>query len=208
MIKLPKELTTVTPLSKILAAVLLISLPFIGFFLGIRYQEMIDLTERQQEENNLSIPRIPTPTPIPMPTIDPSTANWKTYRNEEFGFEVGYPESWTTLERSSQSVEFQHPDNSPYISLVVFENIGGRGDESVGGITFCEAYPGQCTTQKLNIDGVQTAIEWRLHDASVNFGIPGKNYVISIAFNSNFEKTSSEEMKLFLQILSTFRFTQ
>lgn len=39
--KLPKELTTVTPLSKILAAILFIMLPFIGFFLGTRYQRIL-----------------------------------------------------------------------------------------------------------------------------------------------------------------------
>lgn len=39
--KFPKELTTITPTSKILAAILFISLPFIGFFLGIRYQQTI-----------------------------------------------------------------------------------------------------------------------------------------------------------------------
>lgn len=36
--KLAKKLTTATPLSKILAMVLFIALPFVGFYLGIRYQ--------------------------------------------------------------------------------------------------------------------------------------------------------------------------
>lgn len=37
--KLPKSLTTVTPLSKIIAAALFITFPFIGFYLGIKYQK-------------------------------------------------------------------------------------------------------------------------------------------------------------------------
>lgn len=84
--KLPKELTTVSPLSKILAAILFILLPFIGFFLGIRYQEMTDIAKSQQEENNASIARIPTP------TIN-DTANWKTYTNTKYGYEFKYPDS-------------------------------------------------------------------------------------------------------------------
>ena len=38
--KLSKKLTTVTPLSKFLAMALFIILPFVGFYLGIKYQEI------------------------------------------------------------------------------------------------------------------------------------------------------------------------
>ena len=37
---LPKSWTTVTPLSKFLAMALFITMPFIGFYLGIQYQKM------------------------------------------------------------------------------------------------------------------------------------------------------------------------
>lgn len=37
--RLPKFLTTVTPLSKLLAGMLFITLPFLGFYLGIQYQK-------------------------------------------------------------------------------------------------------------------------------------------------------------------------
>ena len=68
--KLPKELTTVTPLSKYLAMVVFLALPFIGFFMGVRYQEMLDLGKRQQTEDNLTIPRTPTPTQRTVASID------------------------------------------------------------------------------------------------------------------------------------------
>jgi len=40
--KFSKKLTTVTPLSKAIAMVLFISLPFIGFAFGIRYANFND----------------------------------------------------------------------------------------------------------------------------------------------------------------------
>ncbi|MFA6081748.1 MAG: hypothetical protein WC741_05095 [Patescibacteria group bacterium] len=42
---LPKWMTTVTPLSKALALIIFTSFPIIGFFLGIRYQKLVYLSE-------------------------------------------------------------------------------------------------------------------------------------------------------------------
>ncbi len=44
MYKLPKSLTTVTRVSKTIALIMFIALPFIGFYVGMRYQqELISL---------------------------------------------------------------------------------------------------------------------------------------------------------------------
>lgn len=109
--KLPKEITTVTPLSKYLAIVVLIALPIVGFFLGMQYQEMVNLAKRQEMESNLSIPRVPTPTPIAIPTIDPLlTADWKIYGNVEYGFTIKYPNNLVLEERNDYiSLEFWGP---------------------------------------------------------------------------------------------------
>ena len=40
--RLPKSLTTVTPLSKTIAFILFILMPFIGFYLGMHYQKTLD----------------------------------------------------------------------------------------------------------------------------------------------------------------------
>ena len=53
---LPKEFTTVTPFSKTVALILFISLPLLGFFLGMRYREVQKQTQ----------------TPVTLTTITPS----------------------------------------------------------------------------------------------------------------------------------------
>jgi hypothetical protein len=66
--KLPKELTTVTPLSKALALSIFIVFPICGFFLGMNYQQLIDMNNQQQViiEQNITKPT-PTPTPSQYP---------------------------------------------------------------------------------------------------------------------------------------------
>ena len=94
---LPKSLTNTTPLSKILAAILFITLPILGFYLGMEYEKAVapDFTEVQP-------PVIHT---TPKPETDP-TANWKTYRNIEYGFSVDYPDNLAVVEAiSAESYE-------------------------------------------------------------------------------------------------------
>ena len=68
MIKLPPELTTVTSVSKILSAVIFISLPIITFFVGIRYASTIQTPKSVQHDTNTPLPyetnQIETPTLI------------------------------------------------------------------------------------------------------------------------------------------------
>lgn len=44
--KLSKKYTTVTPLSKTIALILFIALPFLGFYLGMEYQKRLDVGTR------------------------------------------------------------------------------------------------------------------------------------------------------------------
>lgn len=57
---LPKELTTVTPLSKLLAVIVFILLPFMGFFLGIRYEQFNALVRSSDVIINPVVPTTPS----------------------------------------------------------------------------------------------------------------------------------------------------
>ncbi|GEM_PF-6523989 len=78
---LPKSFTTVTPLSKALAMILFITLPFIGFYFGINYPK--ELSPQTQIVN----------TTQPSPTPDP-TAYWKYYIDDTLGILFKYPNEW------------------------------------------------------------------------------------------------------------------
>lgn len=60
--KLPKWLTTVTPFSKALAMILFIAFPFLGFYLGMKYQEKLGITTavitKVQQNKSLDIIQI------------------------------------------------------------------------------------------------------------------------------------------------------
>ena len=44
-----------------------------------------------------------TPAPTPQPQVL-DTSGWQTYRNDEFGFEVKYPDGWRVIEEDTASV--------------------------------------------------------------------------------------------------------
>jgi len=83
-VDLPKSLTTVTTLSKIVATVLFVTLPLGAFYLGIKYQKATSPIPVEPETS------IATPTfkpTIPRPSTD-STTGWKTFNNGSLSFEV------------------------------------------------------------------------------------------------------------------------
>lgn len=92
--KLPKELTSVTPLSKMVAVIVFTAIMIIGFGLGINYQETIELLKKQ---NNSSPTTINKPTTL---TSD-ETKNWKAYTNTKWKYKVSYPPLWNLRELDS-----------------------------------------------------------------------------------------------------------
>jgi hypothetical protein len=121
--KLPKSLTTVTTFSKILAMALFIALPFLGFYLGMKYQEglLVKTDLNNSTTTTKSSSRACTMeaklcsdgsyvsrtgpncefSPCPNATLSPTqdeTANWKTYTNSDMKFSIKYPSDWVVDE--------------------------------------------------------------------------------------------------------------
>jgi hypothetical protein len=86
--KLPQSVTTVTPLSKSLALVLFIALPFIGFYFGYQYGQDTAVLD-QSNINNLQL--VPTNAAKSTPDL---TANWPSYSSQEYQFTLNYSPSW------------------------------------------------------------------------------------------------------------------
>lgn len=64
-----------------------------GYILGAKQNRIVQ---------NQPQPVPPTPQPSPIPTVDP-TANWKTYANNLYGFSLKYPPDLTVKEESQLS---------------------------------------------------------------------------------------------------------
>ena len=62
-------------------------------------------------------------------TID--TSNWKTFRNEEYGYEVNYPQDWIKKDGARREVSFNSPRNEEYFQEVK----KGNGDAYAEDIT-------------------------------------------------------------------------
>ena len=94
--KLPKNFTTVTPLSKTLAMVFFILLPFLGFYVGMLYQKQADIVTQFVIQ--------PQNAPSPSLSALSSMSDWKTYTNQKIGLRFKYPSSYKILEDSPNNV--------------------------------------------------------------------------------------------------------
>jgi hypothetical protein len=127
MDSLPKWLTTVTPVSKLIAAILLITLPFLGFYIGQKYQE--SLTPKFIQPNIHYRPSsTPLPTPSPLPTLFPSqtingddstsVTEWTLYTNKKHKYTLTYPKQWS-IEVSNADKEEDFTDATCCNSAII-----------------------------------------------------------------------------------------
>lgn len=109
--KLPKLLTTATSFTKILAMFLFIFLPFVGFYLGMQYQQGIMINPPVSYVQKIS----PTPTMIPI-----DTSSWKTYTNNTAGYVIKYPAEYKLQEGISYTgvdgVSAKNPNTTSIIN--------------------------------------------------------------------------------------------
>ena len=116
--KLPRYLTTVTSFSKYLALTLFVTLPFLGFYLGIQYQKMktyismrVPSQRIEQQSNTNKVPFLKEFSAI---SAHQDMTNWNTYSNNNLNISLKYPEDWEieVYPADITDKEFSNSDNA------------------------------------------------------------------------------------------------
>lgn len=89
---LTRHTTANNSVLKIVAAILFITFPVIGFVLGMQYQAIISLSNQYY-----IVPQYNTSSSVQK--VDQSI-NWKTYKNDNYGFELKYPDFFYIKEQN------------------------------------------------------------------------------------------------------------
>ncbi len=113
-----------------------------------------------------------------------STANWKTYRNDTYGFEFKYPEDWEQLSRDGET--YLRISSSSFIHIGIFQN-GWYPDPDT-------------TTSEVVINGVQAE---RADDAYLITGTNNSFYV-----ELRFYSEEATDRHFLEDIVSTLKFTK
>ncbi|MDO8610223.1 MAG: hypothetical protein Q7R95_06750 [bacterium] len=116
---LPKELTTVTALSKKIALIMFVALPIIAFLFGMKYQQIISFSYKlpllSSPSKNIVSTIIPSLPLTPSQTSQDETANWKIFTSQ-YGFTLKYPSGWFSKDLTSAS------KNNPAIKSSIYFN--------------------------------------------------------------------------------------
>lgn len=211
--KLPKELTTVTKTSKTLAYIVFLILPFIGFFLGMTYQQTLDLANQQATTEPLLTKRASTPTPYQTSTSreqtsSEDTSNWKTYISLNGKYQFQYPNDVAISEEKQLRTDLF--ENYTYIK---------KGDQRLATIIFFASSNTEYPTlddfakrERLQRDDLPdqtkdiisisntTAYKFKLD----SYGNPGP--VVIIKLNNQYIHFINQGFQNFDQVLQTFKF--
>jgi hypothetical protein len=97
---LPKELTTVTPLSKGLALSMFIFIPFVAFIVGVNYGESIIMGQTTKATLGPKLLSTPTATPTPLlsGSIKADAKNWTPATISLYKLSLELPVGWTLQE--------------------------------------------------------------------------------------------------------------
>lgn len=150
----------------------------------------------------------PIPTPLPQQTPQPSpspadeTANWKTYTNAKLGYSFKYPQDW--IDRSTDIDKQQNIVRLVYI-VADKEHTFFVGAKERGGPPADEI---EGTTVKYGNTSFSRRI-WMKDNKPFFIVARPDNYSVAGGIEINLPPDSPDTyIKVFDQILSTFKFTQ
>jgi hypothetical protein len=215
--RLPQWLTTVTLFSKLLAMSLFIILPFLGFYLGMQYQQKLTVTTPVVSEVQKTV--IPTPTPTPG-SID--ILNWKTYTNVKYNFTFKYLPDLNPKETAESSygdarrLRIDLVNNKTIAYSVEVLNAGSQNINDFMSNGFYQQVGSGPSHIKKDVINNQTVYRFFMEVPDTN-GLSGtpnilfQNNSIAIVISASLKEGNPEEIlndKALNEIASTFRFTQ
>lgn len=137
---------------------------------------------------NYSVPKLTNTAPLVSPS--PTSLDWKTYKNEQYGYEFRYPNNYSVFDQSLPKlnrifvgIDIGHP------TLIISEPNN-----------YAEFLSRQKTPSNFKIDNIETYIEKGEDYVDYNFVKNGQVYNISIDKSGQYSDNIN-------QILSTFKFT-
>ena len=163
---------------------------------------------------------------VPTEKVKDETAKWQTYRNEEYDFEVKYPEKWPNPEefKEAKKVEFSSEDyQRKIINNVPFELISGMSvtieefQKVPTDITWQEFVEGKIigyivSQEFVSIEGKEV-YKTTLEDPTtteyteiIQFPSQGGT-IFDLSFTA-LKKDREKSLKIFNQMFSTFRFLE
>ena len=186
----PKELTTVTTLSKLVAMALFVLLPFIGFIFGLKYRnDYRDYRNQKVTQEDMS--------------------RWKIFESEKYTFSIQYPSEWiaaapipTEETDISGTLHFTKGVGPLQMSLEVAPSYGTTIDLQANAVR--NLGWDNLKEKEIIIDG-ERAI--RLVGSEGN----SPRAMVIFAHNEYIYTIQSillEDQSRFNQVISTFRFTQ
>ena len=178
----------------IIAATILVG----GGFFGYQYLQLQKIREGAKPPAAETTIPPPSPEETQPQTGAIDTSNWKTYRNEEYGFEVKYPEDWDTREVSSKvfpTIRFSNTNETQNIFVASLKGVIYElsGCEILMGFAAQDGEDPPDTCENLS----DFVIDWETDSA--------RSKHMTVSFTSTSQK-SQQSQALFRAFLSTFRF--